>query len=586
MRDYNEKKTLQLGICIALILNLIVFGSFSFILFRIIPDYQYPFYPYGETLKVARTSNPLTMDPVDSWDSASNDMLDQVLETLLAYDLSDPDLPLVGRLAESWYWADNRTIVFQLRENVFFHDGSRFTADCVLYTIKRIGYFGNWSGTLPSTERMALPHSLYKFRDGTPIFNDTLSFATDDYNVTLVLNRPYSPAEGLLTYTASSIVSNISTPMDKMLDKSSDLVIGTGPFKLIRYIPNQEVRFARWERYWRTGPYWDYIVYVYYPSAINTNNAMLAGDIDYLGQGIESFKHDFEIYPYITITGDGVHDYINGSTYWYVGFNTEIINQTWRKAMLYALNYTNVIEVLKQNMVYKANSLVPPGFLGHNASGVGGTYNIPKARQIMQSMGFGYTDGVPWDVGAQIGDQFIPGANETLWLTAEFIPMEGTFTDNNFNFHYYPSYFMTLFMDQFNNDMHLIGIKAAEPVHRFQWIIPPSPEELHIFFAGWSPEYIETFNMIEPLVDPESPSNIGKINNTEINALLEITTAELNTSRRHEYYKKLQYLIHDKYYYQMPLFYDKIYYVHASSLKGFPYNFLIDLYFYPTYRGF
>jgi ABC-type transport system substrate-binding protein len=552
---------------------------------------SYPIYVYpGNTLVVARTSNPVTMDPCDSWDSISNNMLDQVLETLLAYDHSDPELPLVGRLAESWYWSNNLTLTIKLQENVFFHDGSKFTADCVLHTFERINYFGNWSGKLPTSKRMAFPHSLYKFRDGTPILNHTLSFFTDDYNVTLVLNRPFGPIEGLLSYTASSIVHPDSTLVDRMLELSKDLVVGTGPFKLVKYFPNSEVRFERWERYWRTGAYFDGIVYVYYRDGVTANNAMLAGDIDFLGQGIASLKPDFEADPDITVTGNGTSDFITGDLYWYIGFNSKLINITWRKSIIHAFNYTHLIKDIKDDAVVKANSLVPPGFPAHNSSVVGGTYNIPYARQLMQSMGFGYTSGVPWDIGSQAGDVFTPGANETDWTGASFVPDTENFPENAIKFrHKIGSHFMELFFQRFSEDMDLIGINIYIPII---WD-PPfiemgeyDPETWHIWFSGWGPDYFETFSMIDPLVNPTSSSNFAQINNGEINTLLAKTNAETTTMQRYSYYEKLQSLVIDKYFYHMPLFYDKIYFVHAASLKGFPYDVMQDLYWYPTYRDY
>ncbi|MFX0024686.1 MAG: hypothetical protein ACFE9S_20430, partial [Candidatus Hermodarchaeota archaeon] len=52
----------------------------------------------GEVLKIASTTNPVTMDPVDTWDGVSNNMLRHIVEPLIATDLADPAFPLVGRL--------------------------------------------------------------------------------------------------------------------------------------------------------------------------------------------------------------------------------------------------------------------------------------------------------------------------------------------------------------------------------------------------------------------------------------------------------------------------------------------------------
>jgi len=511
-----------------------------------------------EELRIATTSNPITMDPVDSWDTNSNYMLDQVVETLIAYNLSDPTFPLVGRLAETWDFQSTKfgtNITFQLRDNVYFHDGAKLDGNCVLHTFERINFFGNATGTLTPPNHVAFPHSLYKFPDGTPIFNHTLSFVNpvDDLEVTLVLNGPFGPAEGLLTYTASAIVHPDSTPVDSMLELGIDLVIGTGPFKLVNYVPNSEVRFERWEGYWRTPAFWNKIIYVKYIDSVAANDAMLAGEIDYLGQGIDSYKPTFEADPDITVTGDGDNDFINGSIYWYIAFNSVYINKTWRKAISYAFNYTYLIHDIREDTVVRAHSLVPPSFPGYNASVVGGTFNIPKARQIMQSMGFG----VGWEIGSQVEDEFTPGAHESLWQAAAWVPDTGNFTDNIWNFrHLEGSSFYDDLIQRFGEDMDLIGIDVApQPLVWWEFLemFENHPDRLHIYYVGWGPDYFEAFNMIDPLVNPASASNFAQINDDTINALLDLAIAETDTATRYQYYKRLQSIIIDREFYHMPL---------------------------------
>ncbi len=590
MRDSTGNKILNWAIFIAVIANIVVFSSFSAIFLSSVLNNTSE---SGEILRVPRTSNPVTMDPCDSWDSVSNNMFDQICEPLIATDLSDPNFPLIGRLAESWVFLSTHhgtNITFTLRQNVYFHDGQLFTGEDVIHTFERINFFGNWSGTLdPATHVMSFPHSIYKFSDGIPIFNDTLSSAwwdvhkaTDPYTVMLFLNRPFAPAEGLIAYAGSSIVGHESTPAQEMLVLGEDLVIGTGPFRLLRYIPNSETRFVRWERYWRTGAYWDEIIYVYYRDAVSANNAMLAGKIDFLGQGLSSLKPDFEVDPDITVTGDGTNPYINGSIYWYIAFDSEKLDLTWRKAISHAFNYTYLNHDIAEDTTVRANSLVPPGFPAHNSSVTGAHYNISLARQYMQSMGYG----VGWDIGTMDGDKFIPGGNEADWQASSFVPAVGNFSNNALTFHHRSaSHFITLLIQRFTEDMDLIGIyiDCYDPWDPWPYWPPPT-YDYEIFYVGWGPDYFETFNMIDPLVNPESDSNFANIDNPEINALLDLTMAETDTVQRYEYYKKLQYLIIDKYAYHMPLMYDKLYHVHASSLQGFPYNCMRKLYWYPTYR--
>jgi ABC-type transport system substrate-binding protein len=289
--------------------------------------------------------------------------------------------------------------------------------------------------------------------------------------------------------------------------------------------------------------------------------------------------------PNITITGDGVHEYINGSIYWYIAFNSPYINQTWRKAISHAFNYTYLNEEIDEGTTVRANSLVPPGFPAHNRSVKAANYDIPKARQYIQKMGHG----VGWEVGIMNGIQFTQGADEALWASAQFIPDVGNFSNNQWNFRYRPgSHFMELLIDRFTEDMDLIGIDIAYQSLLWDDFIKLEqlhPERLHLYYLGWGPVYFDTFERIEPLVNPASDDNLARINNHEINSLLAKTIAETDTQLRNRYYKRLQYLIIDKYAYHMPLEYDKTYFIHAKSLKGFPYNCMRSLYWYPTYRA-
>jgi len=318
---------------------------------------------------------------------------------------------------------------------------------------------------------------------------------------------------------------------------------------------------------------------------------MLALDIDYLGSGIASLKPDFEADPDITVTGDGIHDFINGSNYCFITIKSEWVNRTWRKAICHAFNYTYLIHNIKDDTVTRAHSLVPPGFPAYNSSVVGGRYNIPYARQIMQKMGYGYTGSVPWDVGSQVGDRFFSGADEALWTSAEFIPVVGNFTNNDWMFYSKQgSYFNEQLIQRFMDDMNLIGIDVIsvswtsdEFTTQEEWLM--RLRTCPFLWANYFPNYFNTFNQVDSLINPGLLIYIHAIDNAEINDILTISRNETDTIQRYEYYKKLQYLIHDKYYYHIPLFYDKLYFVHAETLKGFPYNCMRSQYWYPTYRA-
>ena len=81
-----------------------------------------------DTLKVGLNYGIDTLDPVDCWDRNSEDVINQVVETLFSNDLRDPKLPRINLLAESYYWKNNTVLHIKLREGILFHDRTAFNA--------------------------------------------------------------------------------------------------------------------------------------------------------------------------------------------------------------------------------------------------------------------------------------------------------------------------------------------------------------------------------------------------------------------------------------------------------------------------
>src|SRR5688572_9663268 len=67
--------------------------------------------------------------------SPNNSMLQHIFEPLIKRDANQK---LVPGLATSWKAIDDLTWEFKLRKSVRWHDGSPFTADDVLFTLKRV----------------------------------------------------------------------------------------------------------------------------------------------------------------------------------------------------------------------------------------------------------------------------------------------------------------------------------------------------------------------------------------------------------------------------------------------------------------
>ncbi len=90
----------------------------------------------AETIRWARSSDALTLDPHSQNQGVTHTFAHHIYETLLG---RDSDGVLQPRLATEWFVkADDPTVwVFKLREGVKFHDGADFTAEDVVFSLDR-----------------------------------------------------------------------------------------------------------------------------------------------------------------------------------------------------------------------------------------------------------------------------------------------------------------------------------------------------------------------------------------------------------------------------------------------------------------
>src|SRR5688572_9935086 len=88
----------------------------------------------AKTLRWSSQGDYLTADPMAQNELLTNSINGHVYESLI---MRGKKLELIPGLAVSWKQTSPTTWVFNLRQGVKFHDGSDFTADDVVFSIKR-----------------------------------------------------------------------------------------------------------------------------------------------------------------------------------------------------------------------------------------------------------------------------------------------------------------------------------------------------------------------------------------------------------------------------------------------------------------
>jgi peptide/nickel transport system substrate-binding protein len=247
-----------------------------------------------------------TLDPALDYESAGIGFILQIYDTLIYYNREDavsftPQLALeVPTVENGGISADGTVYTFKIRQGVKFHDGTDMTVEDVAYTFQRgLLQGGTFSPQWLMTEPI-LGAGLYDVVDLIdPALEDDiealLAVPAEDLvaacekvtskivadpaanTVTFYLEQPWAPFVPTLANGWGGIMSKAWTAANGGWDgdcatwqnfygKSSDQInetaigrapMGTGPYKLERWTPGEELVLVANEDYWRTEPAWE-----------------------------------------------------------------------------------------------------------------------------------------------------------------------------------------------------------------------------------------------------------------------------------------------------------------------------------------
>jgi len=521
---------------------------------------------------------PMDLDPQYTWDRASIDVIEQVAEGLFAYDLNDPELAIIPRLALSGVWNLNATeFTVILRQGVTFHDGAPFNADAVIWNWNRMNWALNITGT--NTDKVTLVEELYLFPDRTPIVTSITK--NGEYSVTFNLAQPYVPFQSLLCFSASYILSPLSTPATAYIDTASGDLVGTGPFVYDYYYPDIEVNFHAFDNYWRGKANINEMIFLVITDTNARHTALLAGDIHFIRAPLPAMYPEFEADPAIT--------FLNTSTtsniIQYLGMNNHQINTTWREAIVYAIDYDYIVDVLREGNAVKLESPIPEGIIYGSSSFDDAIYNVSYAREVVQSMGFG--------VGL---DVTVGGPDEAVWQASSFLSVNYSYNIGNS--------FREDILALLQNNLDKIGIVVEDAgmpwqdfIYRLSEINGRHRNMLQLYWLGWIPDYNDPSNFINPSFTNRSIAyNTAQYNgytaameagrdplalNDNVQLLMEAGLSETDPVAREALYDRIQELLIEEDHPWAWGFVQYVYHAYDNDLTGFQQNAMDKIYFYP-----
>ena len=217
---------------------------------------------YGGTFMVRHRGNPISFNGFLNYWSTSRDLHQHVYNRLLTLD---EDRNLMPDLAQSWEVLDGgKKFVFHLYENVTWHDGYPFTSEDVVW---------HW-------ETLADPDVLTYVKSKLATMERV--YADGPYTVIFEFSEPTQTV--LFTYFQSDTYihpKHIFDGTDFETNPANFAPIGTGPFKVVDFVPESYCIFEANEDYFKGRPYLDRMIYKIIPDETSGLMAFEAGEVDY-----------------------------------------------------------------------------------------------------------------------------------------------------------------------------------------------------------------------------------------------------------------------------------------------------------------
>jgi peptide/nickel transport system substrate-binding protein len=258
--------------------------------------------------------------------------------------------------------ADLTVWTVTLRPNVVFHDGSPLTADVVVQNFK------------------AIKASALTGQAVTPITGVTSSGALT------VIYTCDEPLVAFPAYLATQVGYVIALSQLDNSASGSQNPVGTGPFKIVSWEPNDHFTVERNPNYWNKGlPYLDTVTFKPIVSDQSRELSLRSGTIDLMvshDPGIIADLRDDSSFQQVT----DLTQTVGQPDMDFICLNTTIeptSDLMVRQALAYATDVDQVVKLFSRGVVPANTSLFPPGSIYRAADNGYPKYNLAKAKQLV-----------------------------------------------------------------------------------------------------------------------------------------------------------------------------------------------------------
>ncbi|WP_277954046.1 ABC transporter substrate-binding protein [Saccharopolyspora soli] len=217
--------------------------------------------PAGATLRIGLQQQIDSLNPFLGYTLASTDIFRAIYPTLTTY--SPDDFSVMPELAESWAPSpDKLTWTFRIRPGVKWTDGQPVTARDAAYTYNRMM-------TDPAASTA----------NGNFVENFANVTAPDD--ATLVIQTK-TPQATMLAIDAPIVPEHVWSKIADVANFANDQMplVGSGPFTLTGYRPEQDVTLTANPDFWRGAPKVSAVQFIQFKNSDAAVQALRKGDVD------------------------------------------------------------------------------------------------------------------------------------------------------------------------------------------------------------------------------------------------------------------------------------------------------------------
>jgi len=315
-----------------------------------------------DTVTVCLNSEPAGVDPQQTYQTNAFAIQFQIYETLFTMKDGQPQ----PRLATSWEYLDDCTLRVHLRDDVYFHNGEKMSAEDVRYTVERLTSVANSA-------------SQYYFLDAEK------TAVVDENTVDIVTTEPVG---ALFTYLSMSRSGIVCEKAVKELgdEKANRNPCGTGAFEFVEWRNGDQVILKRNDNYWGDKPAYTNLIFKFVTEGasraieVETGNADIAYNPD--TSDVLRYMDGDKVSVHTIPSWGGFSLYLNGS-----GTDEVTADIRVRQAMVHALDIEALCQVVYGPLATVPTGVVPASYSDQEPLELLG-YDPDKAVALLKEAGY------------------------------------------------------------------------------------------------------------------------------------------------------------------------------------------------------